>query len=617
LLQENDYLTAYFDSTSKGSHIEHYYGIKIEGIYKRAGFKNIIVTTTHKIAAGMSGSPVYMNGKLLGALAYHHGGSSALSWGGITPIELMIAEARSSSDSNSSGRVAQGWPVQFYYQGILFAPIPLENQGFDRMTGFVNELSDLGLSTDFQSSQQLASPTATNYPNNDEILAQNLGTSGPVALKAGMPIVVDLIEWQDKNNETTTIGSLGTITYIDDNGRIYAFGHPFLDVKKVRYRFRTASILTTVESDTGMSYKMAGKTSDVLGTIDYDSTYGIYGRVSLEGIDDLHHFNLEFKRNGKFVNKFSVKVADAVVTSNLMTQTFNSIGRIYGAPLSQEQSVTELEAIFSVRGYKSITWNESFMPTKTVLGVNIFYSSSYSNAIESMLSNIFVPIFSSNYRFSFEEIDVTVNFVPGQVQVLKVGSIVVPGKVIWGKDLIFNILLVAEYNSIALESSIKVEVDWDKVQKPVYTLDTKDLDKMQEKRVPGSIDIYGSAWVDEHFLAQQNLDYRPNFYLNAEDYLDATSKWLGITSQRLFGRAIFRAEDANIASGVSQERINGSTAAQLNEWKIIPEGIKEKKTIPDNSHRITFPIEFPKVPSGSIVDPDIHIEVMFEVVLEK
>ena len=65
----NKEVQAYFHSVERGTQIKKY-DVVLRGVLKQPGFKVIMFVTTHKIVAGMSGSPVYLNGKLVGAPAF-------------------------------------------------------------------------------------------------------------------------------------------------------------------------------------------------------------------------------------------------------------------------------------------------------------------------------------------------------------------------------------------------------------------------------------------------------------------------------------------------------------------------------------------------------------------
>src|SRR3989338_7339723 len=100
----------------------------------------------------------------------------------------MMEEAESGSQN-------LGMTRSFNYQGMSFKPIAVgdrEISGLESVFGgkFIVTTSSAGTTT----TANAAKP----------------------ALKAGMPIVVDLIEWTDEKGEVSTISAMGTITYVGD-----------------------------------------------------------------------------------------------------------------------------------------------------------------------------------------------------------------------------------------------------------------------------------------------------------------------------------------------------------------------------------------------------------------
>src|SRR3989344_4599522 len=306
---------AHFESVDRGTEIKSYQ-VVLRGVSKEAGLKTIMFVTSHRIVAGMSGSPVYVNGKLIGALAYQHNMPDRnydWHWGGISPISLMIKEAEAGQQPAGAGK-------SFNYRGMIFDPISVGNQPISSLENF----SGKEFAVTKNSAAQKASAVAKTS-----------------LLSAGMPIIVDIIVWNDQTGETTTVSALGTVTYIDSKGRLYAFGHPFMNSKKVVYSFRTAEIMGTVFQ--GRSYKIGWKHSEILGVITYDGDYGISGYLSLDSLSRLRSFDLEFKNQGKPIDRFQIKVADSVLTPILAQAAFNMVGNMVGAPTAEEPSVTQFD----------------------------------------------------------------------------------------------------------------------------------------------------------------------------------------------------------------------------------------------------------------------------------
>ncbi len=435
-------------------------------------------------------------------------------------------------------------------------------------------------------------------------------------LKAGMPIVVDLVEWEEMRGETTTMSALGTITYVDDNGRIFAFGHPFYNARNVVYSFRTCEVMGTVFSQGG-SFKLVGKTSEILGAITSDSANGIYGSISLDDLDKLHRFNLELKVRGKLLNRFDIKVADSFLTPYIAKAAFGIIGKNNGAPRSQETSMTQLKTKVGLEGRDSIVWNELFASEVTKFGPFITYTSSYDAAFRDFFAKIYNLLSENEYGLKISNVFVSADFIPGKSQIFKLGAYKFPRKIVWGQNPTLEILLVSQHNSIAIAKKIPVEVDWDKVEKPVYTKDTSETDKVHEKIISGLVRITSTKYFFQGLSSDERQRFMPEYFLGADDFLENLSRILEATNQKLFAKVIIRSksgsdEEAAKVEDIMPDNISEDTGAG---WHIIDGGLTKRKTTPRNQNQIVSYINLPQVPGG-VVDQGIDEGLRFEIVLE-
>lgn len=588
---------AYFKSTPRG--IEPLsYDIILRGIHEKPGLKVIVFVMSGQIAAGMSGSPVYINGKHIGALAYrlNNHNTPRPSWGAISPISQMMKEANSGQRSGNMVRA-------FSYLGMTFEPIAV---GYEPIPGFESANGERFITT-------------TSRIGPGAVRAKK------PKLKPGMPIIVDLIEWTDEKNETTTVSALGTVTYIDKDGRIFAFGHPFLDSRKVVYSFRTAEIMGTVPSDDN-AYKLSWKKSEILGVITFDSTYGIYGSLasSNNARDRLHEFNLEFNRNGKLLNNFKIKVADSILTPVLAQTAFQMIGQSYGAPLPQEKSVTQIETKLELEGgYKPVVWRQLFTPRSFKFGPRTIYTSSYDAAHETFFEDIYADLFVNNYGLKIAKVDVSANFISGRSQVFKLGAYKFPNKIVWGQDPVLELLLVSRDNTTEpLAKRVKVKIDWDQVEKPVYTKTTLETEKTSEKVVKGFLTISSSTRFFQVVTASggsEKQKFLPDYYLGPEDFLVNFSRRLEITNQKIFARVALKAKSGLFDRKIAEAEDlmpkdlpeNGSS-----EWYVLKEGLNERKHTVTDEGVIYFYIDLPPVSNGYVVDDNLGEAFSFEVVLE-
>ena len=196
------------------------------------------------IAAGMSGSPVYIGERLIGALSYRMGVLPKDAIAGVTPIEAMRAASRSAAAPAPTSDQAR--PIR----------TPLSASGLNpQLRDWAKEqLETLGIVwTD-------GAFTADAPPG---------GEQGPV-FEPGSPVGVALVRggW--------TFAATGTVTAVED-GNVYAFGHPFLGTGTVEFPMHTASVIHTL-ADAAGSRKLAS-IGDEVGAIVDDRLTAVVGRL--------------------------------------------------------------------------------------------------------------------------------------------------------------------------------------------------------------------------------------------------------------------------------------------------------------------------------------------------
>jgi len=194
------------------------------------------------VAAGMSGSPVYFDGKLLGAMAYRFGSLPTEAIAGVTPIGDILRAGRGQAMTPSSAASFVkpiGTPVQI--SGL--APAVRE--------WAAPQLEELGF--------RLVAGGGTD------------GEPEPGAeLRPGSPVGVALVRGD------MSIAATGTVTHVDGE-TVYAFGHPFLGSGHVEMPMVSASVVHTL-ADMAGSVKMARVGSEV-GAVLEDRLTAIVGRT--------------------------------------------------------------------------------------------------------------------------------------------------------------------------------------------------------------------------------------------------------------------------------------------------------------------------------------------------
>lgn len=242
-----------------GTKIEEF-GVEVLGIMKNKGPSGdlILVRTygdlidrTGGIAQGMSGSPVYINGKLVGAIAYGWSLTDHKT-GMITPIGDML-KLWNMPDSKNVFPVDQSVRLENETElEPVQTPLMVSGFGQPALDMLKTKLEPMNL---------------VPYGVGD---APNGASFGP--LEPGSAVGVQLATGD------VSIGALGTVTYVEDN-KVLAFGHPFLKKGNVNYLMTNAYVFTTV-AGLENSFKV-GATGEPIGLINQDrgsAVAGITGR---------------------------------------------------------------------------------------------------------------------------------------------------------------------------------------------------------------------------------------------------------------------------------------------------------------------------------------------------
>ncbi len=235
------------------------------------------------VAGGMSGSPVYVDNKLVGAISLRIGAFTREPICGITPIELMLdinqldwsrpSDARVPGSQNAqragltipsevmAQAVAAGVSQEFSTQQPLLQPIdtPLLFSGFTTaaLDQFAPIFRQLGVSP-VQGGASGALKSATPAANWRD------------ALQPGDPIAGVLVSGD------MSVTALGTTTY-NDGKRVLGFGHQFLNMGPVDIPMATGDVLLVLGS-TFQPVKLAN-TTEVVGALKQDRHSGIMGEL--------------------------------------------------------------------------------------------------------------------------------------------------------------------------------------------------------------------------------------------------------------------------------------------------------------------------------------------------
>lgn len=194
-----------------------------------------LIDKTGGVAQGMSGSPVYVDGRLVGAVAFGKAFNDP-HYCFLTPIGSMLKLLDSPLAHDSS----------FLPKGTSLLAGGFTTAGMEYLQ---EKLQGVGLS-------------AVNGGSSG-------GAPGREALEPGSAVGVSLMEGD------MSLGALGTVTWTDDEGHILAFGHPFMQRGDSSFFMNKVWILGCIPNMQS-SYKV-GNIGKVIGTINQDRASGIAG----------------------------------------------------------------------------------------------------------------------------------------------------------------------------------------------------------------------------------------------------------------------------------------------------------------------------------------------------
>lgn len=244
------------------------------------------------VIAGMSGSPVFIDGKLVGAISYSFPFAKE-TIGGITPIGDMISKTQTQAPRPAAARFAArlgpGGPafpldraafvaaLQRPLRAVAAAPALLSGPGLPAGLAGAS-LSPLSLPLVFSGYE----PGVFEWAKS---LFAGIGFT-PIAgasrsqlppapsppLEPGSAVGVSLVDG-DFNLSAT-----GTVTYIDGD-RVYAFGHPFYNLGPTQFPMTKAYVYSVFPS-LYSSFKITASMEPV-GTMDQDRSAAISGKLGL------------------------------------------------------------------------------------------------------------------------------------------------------------------------------------------------------------------------------------------------------------------------------------------------------------------------------------------------
>jgi hypothetical protein len=414
---------------------------------------------TTGVIAGMSGSPVYVDGRLIGAVSYSLGQFSREAIAGITPIDEMVDATSSTARRPSTAQVRLELPVT---SASLTATL---QRVFDRTSPFARSTNDVSFSGRSASSwsgaelgamlQPIATPLVLSGFSGDTAvdLANAFGRSGfqPVAgavagsasaigtpasagLAPGDPIGVGLVDGD------LSLGATGTVTNVVDN-RVYAFGHPFFNLGPTTFPMTQAFVHVVLPSL--MSSSKIASLGRIVGTVEQDRATAIAGTLGRAPSMLPVHLALETDRGPRREFKFTI-VRDQLFTPLLtylsLVNTLKSYEREFGS------SSFTVKGRALVAGHGQIAFEDLFTGESPSIGA----ASYIAGPLAFLLTNDVEPV-------EIDALDLTIvsSEMPRTAELERVwvdAPSIKPGKTVQVK------LLVRTYRGDEVTQTVPVEI---------------------------------------------------------------------------------------------------------------------------------------------------------------
>ena len=336
------------------------------------------------VVAGMSGSPVYLDGKLAGALSLKLGVFTKEPIAGVTPIEDVLHPSLQGNEKVSVASTAvpnetaarKGLPSGAELQSI---ETPLIFSGFQAaaIQPFASQLASMG----FVAAQ---GGTASPRPDDAHLAPGDM---------AGMVLV----------QGDASINSACTVTAVEGD-KVFLCGHPFLNLGNVELPMARSRVLTTLSSDLA-STKIVN-VGGTIGTITGDHLTAVTGELG--AAPKMIPLSLELKTPaGEKKLHFELVNHPKLTPLLVALTTFNGLTQngLYG-----EGTTLNLSGEISLNGHVPVLIENTFAPgdslspdgMQVALNVMSVFTRIFSNSFETPdVQNISLRVESTTGRQSY------------------------------------------------------------------------------------------------------------------------------------------------------------------------------------------------------------------------
>jgi hypothetical protein len=305
------------------------------------------------VVAGMSGSPVYIDGKLVGALSLKLGIFTREPIGGVTPIAEMLENSRSfgKAQGNADAKLPDPLARQIGASpgaALVRIDTPLISSGlYPAAIGqYAGQLEQMGLGR-MNAGGSLLSSSPTSSGSSSRMSRDAGDEPESTKLEPGSMAGIGLV----RGNLSLSAGCTVTAVIGDT---VYLCGHPFLGWGPVSFPLESAHVLTTLDSTLESTKIMT--TGGIIGTVTDDQPTAVSGQLG-KG-PPMIPLDIEIVTPSQTKNMQFEVVDYPKLTPLLMGLV--SLNSLLGNVAAGEQSTISLEGRIEIAGHTTVRVQDYF-----------------------------------------------------------------------------------------------------------------------------------------------------------------------------------------------------------------------------------------------------------------
>jgi hypothetical protein len=437
--------------------------VEIIGIWENAwGPKQdvIVAKMTGKasrtnVAGGMSGSPVYIDGKLVGAVALRLSVFSPDSICGITPIQSMLEvkdfDKSRPADSRTPDKIQAANDSMPLPSGLLAQVVAAGASGHFNETPMMTQIATPITMSGFNDAAiKEFSPiftqlglTVSQGGGGSKLNSATPAKGWESSMQPGESIAAVLV-----SGDVTMTGG-GTVTY-NDGKRVLAFGHPMFNLGPVNMPIAKDEIITTLAS----SYQPTkmGNATEVVGALRQDRHSGIEGELGATAqmipvTMHVNSFNPDDSIHKTRDFHFNVFVDHKWTPYLMMATLFNSLSNLNDF---SEEATYRLHGQLQVAGQLPINITTMQAPAESQIPTPMILAGWWGDKFNRLFIN-------SDKLPKLEAVNVTVDLLP-QRRIAQVESAwIADNKVTPGTEVPVKVFL-RPYSGDRMERTIQVKI---------------------------------------------------------------------------------------------------------------------------------------------------------------